>query len=290
MSKVKRIPRPKGATEINQALKALSNHQNKEPNKQEESFKDINIEELQSRYTKHIVNHYINTGYTYCHQPMNIEQFSQYTNIDPETIYSEIMDTGNNQFNILQKEAQQGFLRAIIFGSLKNALTDRSRALQQYNTLLASQGNRYLPFVSGEVNKALKLVMESGTEMLNIYKALAGTQGLKVLEPEDHRNKAHENYLTTEKAIEIMGTQDALPLNKDEMALDSLEERYLNGTPVVQATEQQGIDTSKEGLDFDSIAQISDSLLPLEPTEKKASKHENRRAREIGEDLEADHI
>lgn len=266
-----RIPRPKGLTEL-------------APN-----YKD-NKEHID----RHIISHYINTGFTYCGYPMDINTFSQVTQIEPETITQAMIDHGSSTFNLLDEGAKGEHLRALFGMALKNSLDDRSRALQQYSVLAAAQGHDYVPFVSSEVNKALKLTMESTQGMLQVIRALAGGDTTNILIQNNNTNQVQANYLTTEKALKLMEKQkDDQALLLDEGRRESLVDEYnLNEMPEVQANKQQGIDVDREGLGFDKIATVSEGLIKVEDDEESnRDRHTNRRAKEEYDvDLDADAI
>src|SRR5690606_28140464 len=82
--------------------------------------------------------------------------------------------------------------------------SDRSNAQRQLNILLAAQGHSYKPFISGEVNKALKLNMEATTNILNIAKSLQGPGSVVI---NNNNAPQQHNYLTTEQALEIMNNK-----------------------------------------------------------------------------------
>jgi len=59
--------------------------------------------------------------------------------------------------------------------------------------------------------------------------------------------------------------------------------------PEVNALLQEGLDVSNEALSLNTITDLDESLI-IAPEESNKDKHRNRRAREIGKDLDADEI
>lgn len=269
----KRTPRPLGTTEIGRTLN-----------------KDQDNVDIQTQLQLHIIRHYIQNNFTYCHTPMSIEQLSHYTGIPNHLITEAIIQTGQATFNLLDREDQANSFRAILGLTINSALADSQRALEQYAILKASQGNSYKAFISGEVNKALKLTQESTAQMLNIYKAMAGNSALNVvINNNQQQNIQTNNYLTADSALEIINSKDeSLPLLENPELKDALyHEHGLDDTPEVRAINQTGLDTSKEALNLRTLAQVSEALVnDLEGPKS----HIDRRAIEIDWDLEDDDL
>ncbi len=276
MDKLKRVPRPIGTTSIGSSI-----------TKDQDNTLLVN----------HLIDTYINSNFTYCNKPMSIEAFANYIGIDHTLILERITNRGKELFNQVDPNEQGDQLRALIGISLKNSLTDRSLALEQHSILAAEQGGAYKPFISGEVNKALKLVMESTAGILNIAKSLGGNQGLNITLNQhngDNNHQENHNYLTADKALQIMHQKDKLEdgrsLLEDPAAKEALYFKYgIGSTPVVKANEQQGLDTSREGLSFGALAQLSDGKVDQQEGPKEEG-HINRRAKELDVDLDNDQI
>lgn len=271
---MERIPRPTGLTEI-----ANQQHKQEEYNNQP--------------IYKHILDHYINTGFTYCGQPMNIEQLSHYTRIPTDLILEAITTKGQDIYHQADPHDQGDMLRALIGTALSASLADRSRAVQQLNILTAAQGNSYKAFVSGEVNKALKLTMESTQGILALAKSLGGNQGLSLTinntqQQEQGLQATQQNYLTTNEAVQLLHTNNnkASLLDMPEKKKELYAMHNIDDMPIVKANEQQGLDTSKEGLNFNKLVELSDSKVDQGP----ANHHEDRRAQEYEIDPEADQV
>lgn len=265
---MKRIPRPTGTTEI-----AYNHHKEKN---------DDTLNKLQI----HIINHYINTGFMYCNQTMDLDTFIGCFGLPRFLVMERVTQLGKQGYEMLEPEQQGDQLRALLFLLQNESLADRSRALLQYRTLAKSQQGEYKPFISSEVNKALKLTLESTQGLRELVKVLSGSQSPTVVinnNPNQSTN-VQQNYLTTEQALELMNQKDES--HRKTLSLKERETLYehhrLEDTPTVQASLQQGVDTSKEGLGIKNLAKVSDKLLN--------DSHIDRRAHEIDEDLDADHI
>jgi hypothetical protein len=119
---------------------------------------------------------------------------------------------------------------------------------------------------------------------------MAGNEGPNIL-INNNLNTQTNNYLTPESALEIIAQKDTkAPLLLDGNAQDALYEEYdIGATPEVEANKQQGIDLTKEGVAFNKLAKISDSLINDDEEDPK-EKHRNRRARQLNIDLNQDQI
>lgn len=243
---MKRIPRPIGTTELGRT----------------------NNREL---LYEHIINHYINTNFTYCQLPMNIEQLSYYIGIEPTMVNVQMVNKAKLQHQLLTQDGQKELAEGILNLSLSSVLSDRSTALQHLNILLTAQGQTYKPFISSEVTRALNTLIASTQGISNMVKTLSPGQGFNV----QINNQVTQNQLTVESALELIDSKGTVPLLEDPNAIQGLAIEYeIDDMPEVVATRQENYDTSKEGISFAA---------------SKAG-HIDRRADSIGVDLESDEI
>lgn len=280
--KQQRIPRPKGTTEISQYLNHSHPLEESEPNNKE--------------LINHIINHYINTGYTYCHTPMDIVTFSNYTGIEEKDIHEVIIGNAKDMGNKMDKEHMEGIMAGLLFSVLGGALNDRQTALYHQQILLNSQGATYKPFISGEVTKALKLSQDSNAQLAQLVKMIMPNKGPNILNQFNTQNIYSsgdsgdmvngDNGLSVQDALLLIQQSDSyMPLLSDESQKDRLALEHLSEpVPEVRAIYQQGINTDKEGLNFGKIAELSEGLLIDDDS------HIDRRAKELEIDLESDEI
>lgn len=293
MNKTTRIPRPKGLTEISENYYKQTNSPPQKTN--EENHITTNNETL-NPIEEHIIRHYINTGYRYCNQSMDIITFSNYTGIDENKIHQVIIGKTKDMGIGMDKEAVGDQVRGILFGILGGALSDRQTALYHQQLLLGSQGDSYKPFISGEVTKALKLSQEANAQVLNILKSIMPNKGPQILNQFNTQNiypngeddsATSTPGLTVEQALAIIHQSESyVPLLEDQSQKEALKLEYLSDPeiPEVRAMHQHGMDVDREGLNFGKIAELSDGLLVDD------NKHQDRRAKELDIDLESDEI
>jgi hypothetical protein len=260
-----RVPRPLGTTE-----KGFhhSKHQSQE-----------SLQELQA----HIIQHYINNNFLYCNRHYSIHELSIILKIPTKTIMAYTIKEGQSIRDNMDKVTSGESLRALLFMGIQSTLEDRSRALQQYSILSAAQGEGYKAFVSGEVNKALKLVMESGQNVLNIAKSLGGngpTTNILINNGDKAQEgtKEGDGFITVDQVVMKLKDGGHVPLSLNEAEREKIYDAHdIENMPEVSALKQEGVDTSKEGLTMNRITD-----LPVD--------HQDRRAHEEGHNLDDDDI
>ena len=161
---------------------------------------------------------------------------------------------------IWDKEKAEDLLQALMGEQLAWALEDRMEIAHQVNILRESQGGKYVPFISAELGKALKLKLESSTSLQSIVRNLTGGSTTNIFAQFNQQNNiAQQNSISIEEARQIV-LESQRVLDKPEEA-KLLEDRYdIKSLPEVVATKQEGVDTSKEGLNLNKaeLMQITD--------------------------------
>ena len=225
----------------------------------------------------------------YCNKPMNIETFSIYTNIDANNIHTQMYNQSQIQYNLLTNEGQESIHGAIMTMLLGFGLSDRTNALRHASTLQAEMGNAYVPFLSSEVTKALGNVQNTTNNLTQIARTFFGNQG-NTININNTNAQTNDNSLTVEKAIQLIDSKTPVPsLLEDQEGKEALFlEHNLSDCPEVNATMQQDIDTSKEGLNFNKITQLK--MVDVNAQEGNDLGHIDRRANEYTIDLESDEV
>lgn len=257
-NQIKRIPRPKGTTEL---TKLYNNN-------------EITIDEIHN----HHINHYIYTDYRYNGIKLNLEQFSQITGIPIHKVYPIILQSTQSQFEFLESEGKEKLYRELSNTILGLALKDRLAVEQHSTLLLSSQGASYKPFISSEVTKALKLLLESNNQMLQVHQRFFGQSAPTIT----INNTNQQNTLSVSDAqMLIQSNQQVKPLLEDPQAKEQLYIKHdISALPEINANLQSGIDTSREGLNFNKVI-IDENL---------KEGHIDRRAEELEIDLEQDQV
>lgn len=262
-NKIVRFPRPMGTTAM-----ALEYQKNPDDN-------------LLMKIHNYIINQWLMGNGVLCGITYDINTFSYRMGIDINYIRVFMRDRLLSS-RIWNKDKAEDLLQALMGEQLAWALEDRMEIAHQVNILRKSQGEKYMPFISAELGKALKLKLESSTSLQSIVRNLTGGSTTNIFAQFNQQNNVtQQNAITIDEARQIVLESQRI-LDKTEEA-KLLEDRYdIASLPEVVATKQEGVDTSKEGLNLNKqeLMQITDDYegaMSLFPDEH----HEIRREIEM---------
>lgn len=232
-TKIQRIPRPLGVTLQAQSL-------NTSANKQEELKK----------IKDHILNLYFINNQTVNNKPLTIDEVSSYLQLDTMYIIRYLYKRmgymqGMGPDSDLEDTAQS--LRVIKNWAIKKSLNHSQTADLQLGTMLKSQGGKYKPYISGEVNRAISGALAADKNLLDLYRTL--DQSHRAASPNHYlvpgsNPQSESDALTPEKAIKLMNTEQPMRLLTEPQLKDQLKEQYnIDDLPEVRANYQQGVDT-----------------------------------------------
>lgn len=229
----------------------------------------------------YLINQWLMGNGVLCGITYDINTFSYRMGIDINYIRIFMRDRLLSS-RIWDKEKSEDLLQALMGEQLAWVLEDRMEIAHQVNVLRESQGGKYMPFISAELGKALKLKLESSTSLQSIVRNITGGSTTNIFAQFNQNNvNQPQNTISIDEARQIVLESQKI-LDKTEEA-KLLEERYdISSLPEVVATKQEGVDTSKEGLNLNKaeLAQITDDYkgaMELFPDEH----HEIRREIEM---------
>lgn len=130
------------------------------------------------------------------------------------------------------------------------ALEDRMEISQQVQILRDSQGGRYAPFITAEVNKAIGLKQQSTTSLQSLVRAVSGGGTVNIF------NQQNNQFNNTGESEPVLTRDIAMSMIQKELAdkggikeLEYVENQYdFKELPVVVAIKQEGNRGDKEGL------------------------------------------
>lgn len=181
-------------------------------------------------------------------------------------VYSvnELADSLKCEPSIIQMQMKQTFLDNGLFDRNKMdeiadslmgacigwALEDRMEISQQLQILRDSQGGRYAPFITAEVNKALGLKQQSTTSLQSLVRAVSGGGTVNIF------NQQNNQFNNTGESEPVLTRDIAMSMIQKELAdkggikeIEYVENQYdFKELPVVVATKQEGNRGDKEGL------------------------------------------
>lgn len=240
------MPRPNGATAL--ATEAhLTNSAN-----------------LYKSFVDFMVNQWLLSNGFICGTQYDVQAFSRSLGIPPEEIRIRMRDRLINS-KVFDKDQQEQMLYGLMGELVSWTMEDRMKINAQIDLLTRSQGGKYTPFISAELNKALKLGLEAGTSLQGVLSKMmgGGTTNIFNILQQNTDNSVTNNYVTQTEVLEIL-SEEQKQLDKPKQAR-LLETKYdLEALPEVVATKQEGIDTSKEGLggkiNITELNSITDNL------------------------------
>ena len=117
-----------------------------------------------------------------------------------------------------------------------------------------------MPFISAELNKALKMKLDSTNSLQSLIRGFTGNGTTNIFNQFNQQNNIQqEQGISIEEARKIILESQKIQDKTEEAKL--LEAKYdLSSLPEVVATKQEGVDVSKEGLNINKqeLAQITD--------------------------------
>lgn len=241
-----RLPRPLGATAL-----ASEAHLSSEST-------------TMAKFIDFMINHWLLSNGFICGIQYDIQGLARSLKISVEDIRAHMRDRVMSS-RVWDKESQEKILYGLIGELVGWTLEDRMRINAQIEILTRSQAGKYTPFISAELNKALKLGLESGTALQGVLgKLLGGGTTTNIFNlMQQNNNSVTNNYVTPAQVIELIHKEQG-QLEKPEQA-KLLETRYdLSSLPEVVATKQEGVNISKEGaeskLNLESLKMVTDNF------------------------------
>ena len=244
--------------------------------------KSQNLEDLQKVYN-YIINHWLMGNGMLCGIMYDINTFSTKTGIDINYIRVFMRDR-LLQSKLWDKERQEEMLQALLGEQVAWALEDRMEISHQVNILRESQGGHYTPFISAELNKALKMKLDSSTSLQSIIRTFMGGGTTNIFNQfgDTQNNQLNQNQgISIEEARKII-LESQRVMDKPQEAKLLADHYNLSSLPEVVATKQEGIDTTKEGLTLNTaeMRQITDDY-------KGAMELSSREHHELRREIEA---
>lgn len=226
----KRFPRPLGLTAMMKEYNAT-----KDPS-------------LLSKAQDYLINQWLMGNGVICGVMYDINLLSQKLGLDINYIRMYMRDRLLNS-KIWDKDRQEEMVTGLLGEQLAWAMEDRMEVSHQVQVLREAQGGKYTPFISAELNKALKLKLDSSNSLQTIVRNLIGGSTTNIFQQFNQQNiqAADSQFISIDEARELIQEQQQVLPKSEEAKL--LEAKYdIHSLPEVVATKQEGIDTTKEGL------------------------------------------
>lgn len=227
---VPRFPRGMGVTQL--ALQANAGD--------DEALKNL---------TKFIIHTWIvNNGKLWA-KVYSVNELADFLKCEPAIIQMQMKQTFLDN-GLFDRSKMNEIADSLMGACISWALEDRMEVSQQVQILRDSQGGRYAPFITSEVNKALGLKQQSTTSLQSLVRAVTGGGTVNIFAQQNNQfnNGAQEEQtLTRDEAMEMI--QRELADKGGIKEIEYVENRYdFKELPVVVATKQNGNMGEKEGL------------------------------------------
>lgn len=227
---VPRFPRGMGVTQL--ALQANAGD--------DEALKNL---------TKFIIHIWIvNNGKLWA-KAYSVNELADFLKCEPAIIQMQMKQTFLDN-GLFDRSKMNEIADSLMGACISWALEDRMEVSQQVQILRDSQGGRYAPFITTEVNKALGLKQQSTTSLQSLVRAVTGGGTVNIFAQQNNQfnNGAQEEQtLTRDEAMEMI--QRELADKGGIKEIEYVENQYdFKELPVVVATKQNGNRGEKEGL------------------------------------------
>lgn len=267
-SKAIRFPRGMGITELA---------------KQANSGDTESLEKL-TQYSIH--TWIINNGKLW-YRSYSLQELADFLKCEPSIIQKQLKQTFLDN-GLFDRDHMDELADSLVGACLNFVLEDRMEASRQLDILRAAQGDRYMPFITSEVNKALTIKQQTSTSLQSLVRSLTGGGTVNIFNQQNNQFNATQNIITRDQAMDMITKEISDRGGIKE--LEYVENQYdFKELPVVVATKQDKSHGDKEGLtlknhEIDSIT--SDYAGAIEAFEE--DHHAMRR--EIEENIDYEEI
>ncbi len=266
---IKRFPRPLGLTAMMKEYNAT-----KDPS-------------LLSKAQDYLINQWLMGNGVICGVMYDINLLSQKLGLDINYIRMYMRDRLLNS-KIWDKDRQEEMVTGLLGEQLAWAMEDRMEVSHQVQVLREAQGGKYTPFISAELNKALKLKLDSSNSLQTIVRNLIGGSTTNIFQQFNQQNiqAADSQFISIDEARELIQEQQQVLPKSEEAKL--LEAKYdIHSLPEVVAIKQEGIDTTKEGLSLNKteLSMITDDY---KGAMASSSREHHEMRREIEQNIDPD--
>ena len=270
---IKRFPRPLGTTSLAIEYSLTPSDENR------------------FRLYNHVIHQWLLSNGKFGGKYMDVNTLSQVTGIPTDYIQCFMRDQVLNS-KIWDKDKQEELLNGLLGQTLAWALEDRLAIKAQVDLLRQSQNGHYTPFVSAELNKAMKMMLDSSTGLQSVIRTFMGggtTNIFNMFNQQNNVNNHQENGISLEAAKQLI-LESNVVLNDKSKEARLLETKYdLMALPEVVATKQEGIDNEDYGGSFNiNQAELKEVTDDYKASIEASSKDRHEMRREIEQNIDPD--
>lgn len=179
----------------------------------------------------------------------SVNELSDFLKCEPSIIQMQMKQTFLDN-GLFDRNKMDEIADSLMGACIGWALEDRMEISQQVQILRDSQGGRYAPFITAEVNKAIGLKQQSTTSLQSLVRAVSGGGTVNIF------NQQNNQFNNTGESEPVLTRDIAMSMIQKEIAdkggikeIEYIENQYdFKELPVVVATKQEGNRGEKEGL------------------------------------------
>lgn len=270
---IKRFPRPLGTTSLAIEYSLTPSDENK------------------FRLYNHVIHQWLLSNGRFGGKYLDVNTLSQITGIPTDYIQCFMRDQVMNS-KIWDKDKQEELINGLLGQTLAWALEDRLAIKSQVDLLRQSQNGHYTPFVSAELNKAMKMMLDSSTGLQSVIRTFMGggtTNIFNMFNQQNNVDNHQEKGLSLEEAKQLI-LESNIVLNDKSKEAKLLETKYdLMALPEVVATKQEGINNEDYGGSFNiNQAELKEVTDDYKASIEASSKDRHEMRREIEQNIDPD--
>ena len=178
-----RIPRPKHITNL-----SLNYQKTKDPT-------------IKKQLLQTLLSQYVTNGFQINGHPLSLQDLSFKYNVPIQDIYKEIQDISKTVTGFIKTDDLLSAHEGLLAMTLESVIRDKGLVASQLQRLLQSQGDTYKPFISAEVNQALKTTLSATKNMIDLTNSFIpkNTEIVNLI-----ADKKKDNQLTVDEALETI--------------------------------------------------------------------------------------
>ena len=223
MNTIERMPRPTGVTILAQQMNKAKSKKLRKQRKE--------------KLISHIVNIYTMSGFRINDRTLSIPQLATLLKTKVETIQSAMLGTSHTLEAFKDPQKLSDTAAALANMSTLWAIQDRGTVQHQLEILMKSQGEKYMPFISGEISRLLSTLLQSNKQVAEIFRTFYQS-GSTININNQIQNNNQSQSLTVEEAYKIVQTSQPKEIQTDNIK----QAKILNKAQLLQI--EQGEDIS----------------------------------------------
>lgn len=222
MNTIERMPRPTGVTILAQQMNKAKSKKLRKQRKE--------------KLISHIVNIYTMSGFRINDRTLSIPQLATLLKTKVETIQSAMLGTSHTLEAFKDPKKLSDTAAALANMSTLWAIQDRGTVQHQLEILMKSQGEKYMPFISGEISRLLSTLLQSNKQVAEIFRTFYQS-GSTININNQIQNNNQSQTLTVEEAYKIVQTSQPKEIQTDNIK----QAKILDKAQLLQIEQGEGI-------------------------------------------------